>query len=108
MSVPQNGAHGDVLESVLVHCWESTLRHRPIGVHDNFFAVGGHSLVAMRIASRLRKTFGVPVDYVRVLERPTVAALAQDLRDCGLATAELDRAGREYLLTHGLPVPEPS
>lgn len=107
MSVPQNGAHGDVLESVLLHCWESALRHQPIGVHDNFFAIGGHSLVAMRIANRLRKTFGVPVDYVVVLEHPTVAALAQGLRDSGFATPEVERAGREYLHTHGVPVPEP-
>ncbi|MFI6468606.1 acyl carrier protein [Streptomyces sp. NPDC050528] len=107
MSVSQNGAQRDVLETVLVHCWESALRHQPIDVHDNFFAMGGHSLVAMRVAHRLRRTFGVPVDYVMVLERPTVAALAQGLRDSGFATPEVDRAGREYLLTHGLPVPDP-
>ncbi|MBE1489195.1 acyl carrier protein [Plantactinospora soyae] len=107
MSVPQNGAHGDVLESVLVHCWESALRQQPIGPHDNFFAIGGHSLVAMRIAHRLRKTFGVPVDYVLLLEHPTIAALAQKLRDSGFVTPELDRAGREYLVTHRLPVPDP-
>jgi aryl carrier-like protein len=107
VSIPQDSAQRDVLETVLVHCWESTLRHEPIGVHDNFFALGGHSLFAMRIANRLRKAFGVPLDYVLVLERPTIAALAQSLRDSGLPAAELDRAGREYLLTHGLPVPDP-
>jgi aryl carrier-like protein len=84
------------------------LRHEPIDVHDNFFAIGGHSIVAMRIAHRLRRTFGVPVDYVMLLERPTVAALAEGLRDSGYVTPEVDRAGREYLLMHGLPVPDPS
>ncbi|MGW2052085.1 phosphopantetheine-binding protein [Streptomyces sp. NPDC001858] len=107
MSVAQNGAQRDVLETVLVHCWESALRHEPIDVHDDFFAMGGHSLVAMRIAHRLRRTFDAPVDYVMVLERPTVAGLAQGLRDCGFTTPEVDRAGREYLLTHGLPAPDP-
>jgi aryl carrier-like protein len=97
-----------VLETVLVHCWESTLRHEPIGPHDNFFAMGGHSLVAMRIANRLRKAFGVPLDYVLVLERPTIAALAHSLRESGLAADELDRAGREYLVAHGLAVPPPA
>jgi hypothetical protein len=106
MSVPENGAHHDVLETVLVHCWESALRRRPIGVHDSFFAVGGHSLAAMRIAHRLRKIFSVPVDYVLVLECLTVAALAQGLRDSGIPPSELDRAGRAYLLTHGLAVPD--
>jgi len=106
VSIPQNGARRDVLETVLVHCWESALRHQPIDVHDNFFAVGGHSLIAMRIAHRLQRTFGVEVDYVTVLERPTVAALAQSLRDSGFATAEADHAGREYLHAHGLPAPD--
>ena len=41
----------DVLETVLVHCWESALRRGPIDVHDNFFAIGGHSLAAMKIAT---------------------------------------------------------
>ena len=107
MSVPQNDAYRDVLEAVLVHCWESALRHQPIDVHDDFFALGGHSLVAMRIAHRLQRAFGVRVDYVLVLEGPTVAELAQSLRDSDFPTPELERTGREYLLANGLPVPEP-
>lgn len=106
MSLRENGSHGDVLETVLVHCWESALRHQPIGVHDNFFAMGGHSLAAMRIAHQLRKIFGVPVDYGLVLECLTIAALAQGLRDWGIPASELDRAGRAYMLAHGLVVPD--
>lgn len=108
MSVPENGTHRDVLETVLVHCWESALRHQPIGVRDNFFAIGGHSLAAMRIAHRLRNIFNVPVDYILVLESLTIAALAQSLQDCGNPASELDRAGRAYLLEHGLAVPDPA
>ncbi|WUH99907.1 phosphopantetheine-binding protein [Spirillospora sp. NBC_00431] len=108
MSVPQNGAHRDVLETLLVHCWESALRQRPIDVHDDFFALAGHSLVAMRIAHRLEKALGVPVEYVLVLEHPTIAELARSLRDSGVPASELERAGREYLLTLGVPVPDPT
>jgi hypothetical protein len=104
MQTPQD----DVVETVLVHCWESALRHRPIGVHDNFFAVGGHSLAAMRIAARLRNIFPIEVHYLLVLESPTVAVLAQKLRELDIPTADLDRAGRAYLLTHGLAAAEPA
>jgi hypothetical protein len=97
-----------VLETALTHCWESTLRQRPIAVHDNFFALGGHSLAAMRIAHRLRTILGVPVDYILVLESLTIAALAQGLRDSGVPPADLDRAARAYLLDQGLAGPDPA
>lgn len=102
MPTPEN----DVLETVLVHCWESALRRQQIDVHDNFFAVGGHSLVAMRIAHRLRKIFGSEVDYQLVLESLTVAALAQNLRDSGIPASDLDQASRAYVITHGLAAEE--
>jgi aryl carrier-like protein len=98
MPTPEN----DVLETVLVHCWEAALRRQQIDVHDNFFALGGHSLVAMRIAHRLRSIYRVEVDYQLVLESLTVAALAQNLRDSGIPASDLDQAGRAYLLTHGV------
>lgn len=101
MSV-DNGTQRDVLEVLLVHCWESALRRTPIGVEDNFFALGGHSLAAMRVAGRLRKILDVPVDYVMVLENPTVASFAAALRAGGVAAAELDRAGRAYLAEHDI------
>jgi hypothetical protein len=96
----------DVLETVLVHCWETALRRGPIDVHDNFFAIGGHSLAAMRIAHRLRNILGIEVPYMLVLEGLTVAALARNLRELGTSAADLDRAGRAYLLTHGVAVGE--
>jgi len=105
MPVPEHGSQ-DVVETVLVHFWESALRRRPIGRNDNFFALGGHSLTAMRIASRLRTIFGVQVTYAVVLEFLTVAALAQGLRNCDIPASELERAGREYLRQHGLDAPD--
>lgn len=96
MATPED----DVLEAVLVHCWETALRRRPIDVHDDFYALGGHSLVAMKIAHRLRSIFGHEVPYLAVLESRTIAALAGNLRSLGAPAADLDRAGRAYLDTH--------
>ncbi|MEU4425281.1 phosphopantetheine-binding protein [Actinoplanes sp. NPDC024001] len=92
----------DVLETVLVHCWESALRRGPIGVHDDFFAAGGHSLAAMRIAHRIRSIFGIEVHYLAVLDCLTVAAQARHLRELATSASELDEAGRAYLSTHAV------
>ena len=47
-----------------------------IGVTDNFFDLGGHSLMAMRIASRLKETFDVEVPLRSLFETPTIAQIA--------------------------------
>ncbi|MFC6017991.1 phosphopantetheine-binding protein [Plantactinospora solaniradicis] len=100
----------EVLEAVLVHCWESALRRRPIGVDDNFYAVGGHSLTAIRIAHRITDAFGVEVEYLMVLESGTIAVLAQGLveraAEAGVTVSELSEAGRAYLLKRGVAAAE--
>jgi hypothetical protein len=101
MPIPQDDVNCDELETVLVHCWEAALRRQPISVHDDFFALGGHSLVAMRIAHRLRRALGIELEYVLVLEHPTIAELARSLRESDIPEAELVRAGREYLRAKG-------
>jgi thioesterase domain-containing protein/acyl carrier protein len=70
----------DELELALVQLWEEILERRPIGVRDDFFALGGHSLVAVRIAGAIRQRLGREIAIADVLEAPTVEALAQRLR----------------------------
>ncbi|WP_409462540.1 amino acid adenylation domain-containing protein [Amycolatopsis sp. GA6-003] len=50
-----------------------------VGVHANFFDIGGHSLLAMRLAGRIAETFGTSLDVHTVFEHPTVRALAARL-----------------------------
>ncbi len=48
-----------------------------IGVHDSFFALGGHSLLVTRVIARVREAFGVDVPLRRLYEAPTIAQLAE-------------------------------
>ena len=68
-------------ESLLANLWSDVLRVDSIGVHDNFFDLGGHSLLATQVMSRIRETFKVNLPLRYFFERPTVAGLAEFLRD---------------------------
>jgi amino acid adenylation domain-containing protein len=70
----------DRLESELVELWQQLLGVQPIGVLDDFFALGGSSLSAMRLVARLRTSHQVELTVRSVFECPTVAALAEGLR----------------------------
>jgi len=64
------------LETVVAAVWSEVLERAAVGVHDNFFEIGGHSLLAVRAASRLQEELRRPVSVLELFEHPTVAALA--------------------------------
>jgi acyl carrier protein len=63
-------------EAVVVSVWEAVLGLPRVGVDDDFFVLGGHSLAAAQITSRLRDAFGADVPVAAVFESPTPAELA--------------------------------
>ncbi|GAA1227046.1 hypothetical protein GCM10009665_16950 [Kitasatospora nipponensis] len=63
-------------ESTLAGLWEELLGVRPVGVHDRFLDLGGQSLTATRICSRLRRLTGAVLSLADLLASPTVAELA--------------------------------
>jgi amino acid adenylation domain-containing protein len=66
-------------EEAVARLWTQMLRVESIGIHDNWFELGGNSLVATQLLSRLRQAFGVELPLRRVFEAPTVAGLAASI-----------------------------
>jgi amino acid adenylation domain-containing protein len=66
-------------EHMMVGIWAELLRRKNVGIHDNFFDLGGNSLLAMRIVSRVRRDFGVFVPLHKLFECPTPADLATEV-----------------------------
>ncbi|MEO6236336.1 MAG: amino acid adenylation domain-containing protein [Vicinamibacterales bacterium] len=69
----------DPLEAKLVRIWEDVLGVSPIGITDDFFDVGGHSLLAAAIIERVRLEFDRTVPVSRLLQCPTIEAFATAL-----------------------------
>ncbi|MFN0165021.1 MAG: non-ribosomal peptide synthetase [Bryobacteraceae bacterium] len=69
-------------EETLARIWCSVLGLARVGVLDNFFAdLGGHSLLATQLTSRVRDAFGVHPPLTTIFEKPTIAALAEWIRN---------------------------
>jgi len=77
----------DHTERVLQQLWSDVLRTDRIGRHDTFFDLGGDSLTAVRLASRIEAAFGVPVPLALLLDQTTIASLATTLRAGGTEAA---------------------
>ena len=73
----------DELELQLAKIWENVLGLQNIGMKDNFFDLGGHSLLVVRLFDRIQKRFGrhLPLDII--FQAPTIGQLARIIREEG-------------------------
>jgi amino acid adenylation domain-containing protein len=90
-AVPASELPRTPLEEQLAAIWSEVLGVERIGVHDDFFDLGGQSLLAHRVAMRVAARLGVELDLQSLFNAPTVAALAQriaGLREAGAPERE--------------------
>jgi amino acid adenylation domain-containing protein len=64
------------VEITLAQIWEDVLNIHPIGVYDNFFDLGGHSLAATRVVSQVIKQFQLEIPLQLLFQSPTITEMA--------------------------------
>ncbi len=66
-------------EETLCRLWQEVLRRERVGIHDNFFNIGGHSLLAVQVISRIRQAFTIEMPLSVLFAAPTVARMAEHI-----------------------------
>ncbi|QNP61754.1 non-ribosomal peptide synthetase [Streptomyces genisteinicus] len=79
------------------------LRLPDVGVHDNFFALGGHSMAVMRLLARIRTEFGAELGVRDVFDAPTVSRIAAALASAAAARPALRPSGARGPADTALP-----
>ncbi len=78
-SLPAEEHHGSTqqtsTEEILAVIWSQMLERPEVGNHENFFEIGGHSLLAMRLIARISTTFRLDLPLRALFENPTIAEL---------------------------------
>jgi amino acid adenylation domain-containing protein len=80
------------MEELLVEIWEGLLPVNRVGIDDDFFDLGGHSMLALRLVARIHERLGVDIFLTAVFEHPTVRGLAE-----AVATSMLEEEGDDDL-----------
>ncbi|MEI2579463.1 amino acid adenylation domain-containing protein [Scytonema sp. PRP1] len=89
------------IEEKLALIWAELLGLEQIGANDNFFHLGGHSLIATQMLSRVREVFTVELSFHQIFENPTIGSLAQLIQQ-GQGDQQWQRLAIERIPHEGL------
>jgi amino acid adenylation domain-containing protein len=67
------------IEQQLTEIWSLILEYEKISIHDNFFDLGGHSILAIKLLNEIQKNFNQELSLTSLFQNPTIAQLAQQL-----------------------------
>lgn len=84
-------------EETIAELWQELLGVQRIGLHDNFFQIGGTSLLALTVTARLRKAFQIELPITSIFQAPTVAELAVVLEE--LLLLQLQNPGTDVSIS---------
>ncbi len=80
------------IEQTIATLWQEVLRVEKVGMDDNFFDLGGHSLLMVQVHSRLREAFSKDISLIEMFRNPTVSSLAKYFADAEHSQPSLQRA----------------
>jgi amino acid adenylation domain-containing protein len=76
---PRHVLPKDRVEHGLVEIWKNLLGVHTVGIHDNFFDIGGHSLLLIQLHAQLQAAFAVDIPMIELFRSPTISAQAEYL-----------------------------
>jgi len=86
------------MQELLAEIWREVLGVDRVGIHDSFFALGGHSLLVVRLVARIHRRLGVELSTRSVFESPTIAEQAERVsRPRGAGANDDDPSERELV-----------
>lgn len=87
------------VEQIIAAVWQEVLHLEKVGIHDNFFDIGGHSLLIAQVHSQLKELLQQDLSIIELLEHPTIDSLAKYLNEGKDAQLEIkqvrDRAWKQ-------------
>jgi amino acid adenylation domain-containing protein len=81
------------VEMKLAEIWSRTLKHEQVGLHDNFFDLGGDSITAIHVTLQVSQTFGIQLSPKTLFDSPTIEGLARQIEDA--ISAEIENMSDE-------------
>src|SRR5581483_6423601 len=78
---PPAAAPRNEIEQTLARVWAELLGRKQLGVHDDFFDLGGDSLLAVRSVAQIREALKVEVSPIEIMRNATIAELARAIAD---------------------------
>lgn len=69
------------IQKIITKIWKDVLVQDRIGINDNFFDLGGHSLLLAKVRSKIEKTLNVHISMMDLFKYPTISSLADFLED---------------------------
>jgi hypothetical protein len=94
---PADSTPAGALDQLVANIWKEVLNAEFVGIDDNFFDIGGNSLLMARVHARINEVATSSLSIVDMFQFPTVRALAAQLANGGVNVAEVGVAAPETL-----------
>jgi surfactin family lipopeptide synthetase C len=92
------------VEKTIAAIWQQVLQVRQVGIEDNFFDLGGHSLLIVKVQSQLRSQLQVEVPLIDLFRHPTISLLSRYLSQADreqLSATSTDSGDRQSQIKAG-------
>ncbi|NJK49493.1 AMP-binding protein, partial [Candidatus Gracilibacteria bacterium] len=77
------------VQQAIADVWQKVLALEKVGIHDNFFEIGGHSLLLIQVNSKLCQLFNIELSIVEMFRYPTISSLSEYLNNIAPSQSSL-------------------